>query len=421
MNLPVGRLPVALALAALVAGFHVIFGARLAHSVLLEGFNWLFDFDASRLLPGWCAAGADIHDDLSPNFIARHPLALAVRPLGLAVTAVWGDPGAALMVLTALCAGGAAALAYHLAALCCPREFDRVLLSLGFSAAAQPLVLGIVPETYGFALLGIGAHFFWLARAQGPLSGWISALSLFINLGVTITNAALNWLSSVILAWGRTPLRIWLRDELKRALWVIAALLVLTLALAALFVPNSLNEVAKVPKLLWWTVNINRGEPASALTVAATLLVYNVVAPLAEFVQLPPPESHPMLDYRGWHFSAIGMLAVALWCAALAASTFIVARQAAQRRLLFVAWAWLLLNILLHAYWQFRGSIFIYGGHTVFALFLIAALGYGQALKQWRPSLVRLYALVMVACIAGSNWTSYAYVIDFVVGHSTTR
>jgi hypothetical protein len=351
------------------------------------------------------------------SFIARHALGLATRPACLALLPLAGTPELALMALTALCMGLAAALAYGVAAAFCAGEFDRVLLALGYAFSVHPLLLGLIPETYGFALMGIGLHWALLVhRKLDPLQpGVWSRVSLFLNLGFTVTNAALNLVTSAVLAWQHTGWRRWLALETRT--WLIAggALAAVLLASAALFTPELLANLGAAPQRVWWTVNINRGEPASLLMVVVTFVLYSFVAPVLTVIDLPAPDLHPMLDFRAFQFSPVGWAALTLWTVAMALSVRLAWRDTALRRLLCVAGLWLLMNIVLHAYWQYRGSIYLYGAHTSFVLYAVLAMGYGRALRRFEANRVRLFATLLVILSAINNGSVYLQMVHFVL------
>ena len=322
------------------------------------------------------------------------------------------------MLLAALCAGCVAMLAYGLAAAFCAAEVDRLLLALGYAVSIQPLMLGVIPETYGFALLGIGLHFLLLARHRpAGLGARTSAVvSLFLNLGFTVTNGTLNLLSSAVLAWARMPLRRWLRQELRVWLLGIGLLLLATLAALAVFAPGMLGLAGGAPQRVWWIINIVRGEAASLGMVLCSFFLYAAVGPRFTVLNLPAPDSHPMLDFRAFDFSAVGSAALGLWCIALLVSAVLAWRAPDRRRLLVVVACWMLANVALHWYWQYRGSVYLYGAHTSFALYAVLAMGYGAALQRgaaiawaWRG-----WFFVLLLLSAVNNHGLYAEMIHFL-------
>ncbi len=390
----------------------------LAHSVVMQSFNWLFDFDSARFAEPWCKPGIGGMpgiDDVS--FVARHMLSVPTRALCLAITPWAADPGSALMLLTALCAGCSSAVAYALAANFCANETDRILAAAAFSVSVQPLMLGVIPETFGFALLGIGVHLALLSRSapNAYRTSPAAAFSLFLNLGFTLTNAVLNIVSAAVMNWQRMQLRDWLRNEVK--VWLIGGgvLLLVTLAAAAYFEPTLLGMAGKAPQKVWWIININRGDPASLWMVLCTFFLYSFVAPGLTLVDLSAPDSHAMLDFRVFQFGVAGGTALALWGSALVVSARLAWRDHATRRLLVVAAVWMLCNVLLHWYWQYRGSIYLYGAHTSFALFMVLVMGYGAALRRYSGKWIRIYVLLLVALCAINNYGIYTQMIDFVL------
>jgi len=407
----------AIMLALMIAGLHYMQGQPLAAGVLLKSFNWVFDFDSSRFLGGWCTPGADVARDLGLSFVARHALSITTRPLCLGLTQLVGDPGLALMALTALCAGLTAAIAYLFAAAFCAARIDRLILATGFAVSAQPLLLGVIPETFGFALAGIAFHFLLVARRlDSPfVTGPSSVVSFAINAGVTVTNGVLNVVSSIVLAWHRVGWRRWLATGMRT--WLLGGLLLalLVVPLAAVFTPAVLSESGNAPKAVWWVININRGEAAGLGQVIASFILYGFVAPELTVVNLPPPDSHPMLDFRALRYGPWGLAALAMWGAAMLASIGLVWREATSRRMLAIIAIWLLINIFLHWFWQYRGSVFLYGAHTAFPLFAVLVMGYSAGLRKYGTSAVRALAVSILALTSLNNFGIYGAVQDFLL------
>ena len=413
---------VAMVIALAVSAFHALNGYPLAKSVLLKSFNWAFDFDSARFVGGWCTADANVALDLVSSFVARHALSLATRPLCLGLALVVGDAQGALMILAAFCAGIVAAVAYFLAAQFCAAIVDRALLAVGFAVSTQPLMLGVIPETYGFALAGIGLHMVLVAnkRDSAPAASRASIATFVLNAGFTVTNAVLNVVSSMVLAWNRMSLRNWLVVEAKTWLFAGIFLAVIVVPLAALFMPEVLSNAAAVPKRVWWVININRGEPASLVRVITALVPYGFVAPDFTMVDLKT-DGHPMLDFREFRYSTSGGIALCLWFIAVLGGAFFGLRDKFLRRILVIITCWTLLNIALHWFWQTHGSVYLYGAHTSFPLFTLLIMGYGGAVRKYSAPLVRCAAIIMFALAAHNNVQLYLKMIDFVVDQPSVQ
>jgi len=71
-ELPQGSWLIAALLGLAAAAFHAAHGMQLANSVLMQSFNWVFDFDSSRFIGAWCTPGADVARDFDIAFVPRH-------------------------------------------------------------------------------------------------------------------------------------------------------------------------------------------------------------------------------------------------------------------------------------------------------------------------------------------------------------
>jgi len=400
----------------LIAGFHYFNGYPLARSVLLQSFNWAFDFDSSRFVKAWTVPDVDVSDVHPVSFVARHALSLAIRPLGLGLNMVIGDSYLAVMALTALCAGCVTVIAYILAAQLCENRFDRFLMAAAYAFSAQPLMLGINPEVYGFALAGIGLHMVMVVNRRGlppSVTGW-SVVGFVINAGVTVTNAVLNIVASAVLAWRRVSLWTWITIEFKTGIFAAIGLALVVVPLAALFEPSVLADAPSAPKRVWWIININRAEPASLLAVIAALVPFGFVAPEFTMVDLPK-DGHSMLDFREFRYGLGGGISIAAWIVAMIVGAYVSLRDEGLRRILGVVLIWTSLNILLHWYWQFRGSVYLYGAHTSFPLFILLIVAYAGALRKYSPIITRVVATATLSIAALNNVSLYRQMIDYIV------
>ena len=408
----------ALIVGLLFATWHALHNAPLADSVLLQSYNWLFDFDATRFV-AWCTPGQSAERDFSLSFVSRHPLALALRPVCLPLLPLTSTPQAALMLMTALVAGATTSLAYLIAAECVKEEPDRLLLAICFGVWAQPLLQGLVPEIYGLAMAGIGLHFLLLCRYRGsglPLKapGW-AFVSLVLNLGFTMTNAGLDAVSSVMRAWRQASFGEWLRINLLVAAGAVALVTLLAVAGAYLIAPGLLSRGEGVVREIWWAANISRDERASAGQVLWTFLGYNVVAPGLSMIDLAPGEQHWMADFREPHFRPIGWVAMGLWLTMFVAAVILVLRSRERRRDGVIAVTWILSNVALHAYWQMRGSVFLYGPHVVFPMYALLVWGWDEARHLGWKTPPHLALAALIALLALNNLEIYQQVIDFAL------
>jgi hypothetical protein len=144
-----------------------------------------------------------------------------------------------------------------------------------------------------------------------------------------------------------------------------------------------------------------KGERTGAFQVARTFLAYSFVSPEYDFVHLP--EGIDMRDFRGWRFSGIGTAAVWCWLAFLFSGTVAALAHPRMRWLAAGMVTALLLNIVFHFDFQFRGSLYIYAAHMHFLLF-----GPAAGLAPWvrHMGIARwayVAAVLVLAILLGAN------------------
>jgi hypothetical protein len=69
-----------------------------------------------------------------------------------------------------------------------------------------------------------------------------------------------------------------------------------------------------------------------------------------------------------------------------------------------LAGAWIGFNIALHSYWQFRGSLFIYGGHPHIAFLMLALAG---ATRTRNPHYYAAVVAAVTVLLAVNNLPLY--------------
>jgi hypothetical protein len=399
--------------AAAVATFHLLAAAPLVGGALLGSMNFAFDLDPSLYVDRWCRAGGLAVDGSDKIIWGRHPGALVVRPLCLGLVEAGFSPQRAAMILAAAFAGLSAGGAFLFARLIGLAMLDALLGALCFALSAQPLFLGAIPESFGLALLGIVGHFCLLARwADRPFPPRGAAIaSAVVNFGVTLTNGLLFILSWIVMSLRRAPLAAWIRETVVTGAMAGAALLALILAVTLAYTPGVFEDPARSAREFWWGVNIDNSAPAPAWRVLATFLVYDFVAPVFTVVPIEGGAKQ-MLDFRGFAFDPMGAVAVAAWLVLLSLGIASAAHDGPRRRLWIVCGLWFAVNLLLHWQWQYRGSVWLYGAHSHFALFALALVGLRAELTPQRKRLARAALLLLLAASATSNLDQYFALVE---------
>ena len=92
-----------------------------------------------------------------------------------------------------------------------------------------------------------------------------------------------------------------------------------------------------------------------------------------EYDYLHLPEGIDMRDFRSWRFPGIGTAAVWCWLVFLAAGLVGALTHPRMRWLAAGMGTALVLNLVFHLDFQFRGSLYIYASHMHFLVFGLAA------------------------------------------------
>ena len=402
-----------LLVACAVATFHLLAAAPLSGGALLGSMNFAFDLDPSLYVDRWCRAGGLAVDGSDRIVWGRHPAALVVRPFCLGLVEAGFAPQRAAMILAATFAGLSAGGAFLFARLIGLAMLNALLGALCFALSAQPLFLGAIPESFGLALVGIIGHFCLLARwADRPFQPRGAAVaSAVFNFGITLTNGLLFALSWLVMSVRRVRPAAWIRETALTGAIAAGALLALILALTALYTPGVFEDPVRSAREFLWGVAIDNSEPAPPWRVLATFVVYDFVAPVFTVVPIESGAKQ-MLDFRGFSFAISGMVAVAAWLGLLGLGTASAAADVERRRMWIVCALWLALNLLLHWQWQYRGSVWLYGAHSHFALFAVALASLQPGLDPLRQRLARALLLLFLVSAGANNLDQYSALVE---------
>ncbi len=343
---------------------YVALGLRLAQGSYLDYYNLAFDFDPARYVSTFALPTAD------PGGF-KHPLILLLRPLALPFLAMGFDPKqASVLVMTGFGAGTIVLCFLFLRAMHAGRPEAAALTGL-FAVSGTQLFTAIIVEAYGPAMFGLAA--LWLVTAcrlnDGGERVWQRyAIGVFC-FGVTLTNVM-----QVVVAELLVSLRFFgVIMAIRRAIvfGVVLSVLIAVLAVAVWHAElmTALADPVLALKQIFWLRT--KGERTGALEVVRTFLGYSFVSPEYDILRLP--EGIEMRDFRGWRFSPAGVVAMPVWLAFLATGTVGALAHPRTRWLAIGMVVALVLNIVFHLDFQFRGSLYIYGSHMHFLVFGLAA------------------------------------------------
>jgi len=246
-----------------------------------------------------------------------------------------------------------------------------VALTLLFAVTGAQIFTSIIAEAYGPAGFGIAA--LWLVTAcrlaDGRARVWRRYAIAVFCFGVTLTNVMQVFVAELLVSLRQVgPVQaVW------RAIAFGLVLTVLVAVLAAAVWHQELMAALRDPvlalKQIYWLRT--KGERTGAFQVARTFLAYSFVSPDYDLVHLP--EGIDMRDFRSWRFSPVGVVAVWCWLAFMVTGAVGALANPRTRWLAGGMAVALVLNLLFHLDFQFRGSLYIYASHMHFLVFGLAA------------------------------------------------
>lgn len=360
-------LAVAVGLALVALALYAGFGLRLAQGRYFEFYNLAFDFDPPRYVALLAQAEFDRGN-------VKHPLTLLMRPLAWPMLAAGIAPKAAAALVMAGFAAATVVVVFLFQRSLAVARGTAIALTALFAVSGCQVFTAMIPEAYGPAAFGIAAV--WLLavwRLADLRHGRMLRFALAVfSYGVTVTNLLQPVLAEALAWWRHRGLRGAVRPMLRYGLAVGALCAVLTALVWADVVWTFLADPAAMVKEVYW--QRTKGERVGLVDVLLRLVGYGVVSP--RFVSVVLPDGITMLDFRAPDFGPLAALAFGLWQLFWLVGAIAAFRHPPTRWLALGLAATLVLNIVFHLDFQFRGSIYLYAAHTHFLVF---ALGAGLA------------------------------------------
>jgi hypothetical protein len=397
---------VALGLGLAVFLFHAVHIPSVARGAIFQKSNLAFDFDINRFVNLWCVSPFPRGDN-EAYFAVRHPLAISVRLLCMPLVGAGLDAHLAACGIAAVCSALSVVLIYRIARALEVQTPTAIAFAALWSVSTTTLVLGVLPEAYGLALVALAYQFLlavrWMAGRPADLVTRVCTAAA--NFGITITNIILSGIVELFCRIAREPMRKALYGTIGFSL--CAGILAGVLSLASLTTwPSAEIDSPKnaIRQMYWSAAAYNADQRQDVGNVVWEFGATAFVAPAAARFPTGVPGNPYLWDFRGQNYTAVGWVAVLVWLALLAYGIVAAIKDRERWLLWAAAGAWIAFNVGLHSYWQFRGSVFIYAGHPHIA-FLMLALAGAPRRRQAHvyAALVGLVALL----VAVNNLTAY--------------
>jgi hypothetical protein len=384
------------------------FGLRLAQGAYFDFFNLAFDFDPPLTLGTFTSSAAE------PQGF-RHPLMSLLRPLAWPFLAAGLMPKeAAVLVIVTFGAGtvGLCLLFLRVAGIERP---EAAGLSLLFAVTGTQVFTSVIVETYGIASFTIAL--IWVVtqlRLEDPNRlqrlRYVTAILAF---GVTITNFAQAVIAECLICWRHDRFRKAVRRVFIFGL-ICAALAIIPVA--AVWHDElwaAVHDPVPALKSIYW-MRSTKPREAGFWQLVLTFFGFSFVSPQYTLVTLG--DGLPLMrDFRNYAFLPSGHVAIVLWLGFWAVGAI---AAFCHRRYRWVALGLLgaiVLNVLLHMNFQWRGSVYIYAAHLHFPIF---ALGAGLAPflgRSLRKRGTYLAVVLLLAVLIGADNLSLVaqFVTDF--------
>jgi hypothetical protein len=372
--------------------FYSHFGLRLAQGIYFDYLNLAFDFDPAYFIH-------DLVGEWSSSVNYKHPLVMLFRPFANLFALLGFAPKEAAVLVMALFGGLTVALVY---AFCRAAAFglpEALLAAVFYGAGSTPLFTSFITESYGWASFSIVLVWlgFLFAKKMPPALFSYRLVAAVLVAGVTITNI-MQAMVAEFFVWMRTVgLR---RAVLQTTLFALATGLAMVLLLAILQ-PHGLWDVITRPvqtaKEVYWLRT--KGDTVGLVQLLLTFLGYSYFAP--DFTQVAISPVVWMKDFREFSYTRPEAMLVYLWGLFAGVGVLAGLKHANYRQVAVPLLLVMVMNVLFHLDYQFRGSIYIYAAHLHFPIF---ALGLGAAPwiseQSWRIRVA--FLLVLVALTAGA-------------------
>jgi hypothetical protein len=273
---------------------------------------------------------------------------------------------------------------------------EAAALTVLFAITGTQLFTSIIVEAYGPA--GFGLAGLWLLTAarlgDGRNRVWQRYAVAVFCFGVTLTNVMQVFVAELLVSLRSVGVIQAVRRAIVFGLVLTVILIVLSIAVWHQELRTLLADPVLALKQIYWLRT--KGERTGALGVVRTFLAYSFVSPEYDFLHLP--EGIDMRDFRGWRFSPVGAVAIWVWLAFLATGAVGALTHPRTRWLAAGMATALVLNILFHLDFQFRGSLYIYASHMHFLVFALAC-GLAPWVREMR--VVRWGYVGVVLVVAG--------------------
>jgi len=356
-----------LALATLLASafflLYAHYGLRLAQGIYFDYLNLAFDFDPPyfiNYLVGTLPSGVNY----------KHPLSMLFRPFASMFLLLGFEPKASAALVMALFGGLTVGLVFVFGCLANFGRLAATASALFFGVSSTPIFTAIIVESYGWASFSI--VLVWCVYLVGERAQAVqtkaSVLTAVLAAGVTITNIMQAVVAHFFGKFRAQGLKKTIVQTVIFGLYTSLALAIVLAILQPQELWSVLSRPVQTAKEVYWLRT--KGDVTGITELLLTFFGYSFVSPAFAQVALSPDVT--MVDFRTFAYTRAEQLVVFGWWAFALFGCVMGFKHPRFRYVAAPLLVIVVLNLLFHLNYQFRGSLYIYAAHLHFPIFALS-------------------------------------------------
>jgi len=340
-----------------------------------EKINIAFDLDQSWYFDMVGRDSVDwiykVASDTRP-LVIKHPFIYLYYYFGCILNNFGFSNNLSVIVLSQVFHSGSLVLSFFIFRNMGRSSLESSFLIFGLAGTSTYISTGLVLDSYSLVIFWISAIFLVLSRSiyrniECPL--WGRAFISIMAIGTTSYLIVLVVLMESALA-ARIKKNIFngcfFKSIFKQLLRVFILGILLFCVVYFQIISDIIEDPVAVIKRVYWAVN-RPGEKQGILQVISVFTVFSIISPRISYITLPGVESITMIDLRLMDFGYVGWGALII----MVLSISLKIKYKENRLFLIICFLWLGINAGFHTVYQYRGSLFLYSGHFVLAVWVI--------------------------------------------------
>ncbi len=293
---------------------------------------------------------------------------------------------------------------------------ESSLLTFGLAGTSTYISSGLVLDVYSLSVLWISIIFLIVCNAvykNQDCSVWLRAWVSVMAIGTSTYLIILVFLMefSLVRRKGEGFISSLNNSEIYKQLIRIFSLGVLLFFIVYFQVIfDIIQDPIGIVKRVFWTVN-RPGEKEGIFQVFSVFSIFSIVSPTISTITLP--EGISMIDLRAMKFSFIGWVVVGV----LLVSMLLKFKNKKYFYIFIFSFTWLIINILFHTIYQFRGSLFLYCGHFILAVWIVFVIKVEpyKNIFRWQKYFYEGIDKIIVYIIPILIWINNLYLYENII------